>query len=383
MILAFRDLPAAVRDGLLAAVHGSAAPQWHVRIYEDLTWHKAVAALMTGALSLLAVVVVAVDERNLYAGWAAALIAASAVGSWLVLTGCHLWRRCHVRLVPRAVLATPFVIARLTSEDDEVEIYPVAELYRVGATVIEVTNRKTGRKHLEHSVSFMIGTDAVVWSDVEGQPFLEYLHRAAGLKPGSEEPPGPPSPAAGSDPSCTWPALLTSAASRPATPAPRRWPLALKTGVVIGLVAWLMHMLLSERDLWYNVSAYPTSHQCSRYARWAPFGWHRGEQFDDLWAGRLFAEALAARTAGTHAAPSELELWKAATAAEEYLRLMPTGKHRKEITALRDDTFWAWVGALGRRPGDIGLYLDLFPEGLHASEARRLLVPVAAESSRE
>ncbi|HNW33772.1 MAG TPA: hypothetical protein PKM25_02490, partial [Candidatus Ozemobacteraceae bacterium] len=196
MILAFRDLPAAVRDGLLAAVHGSAAPQWHVRIYEDLAWHKAVAALMTGALSLLAVVVVAVDERNLYAGWAAALIAASAVGSWLVLTGCHLWRRCHVRLVPRAVLATPFVIARLTSEDDEVEIYPVAELYRVGATVIEVTNRKTGRKHLEHSVSFMIGTDAVVWSDVEGQPFLEYLHRAAGLKPGSEEPPGPPSPAA-------------------------------------------------------------------------------------------------------------------------------------------------------------------------------------------
>lgn len=373
MRIAFRDLPALVRKELVSALLGATPGGWYVRVYEDLTWHKAVAAFCLGWLLIVGVFAAALGEQGLPAWCAGVMIAASVIGAWLILTGRHLWRRHHERLVPRSIVATPHIVARLWSEDDEVESYPVSEMRRASATIIEVISRKTRRKRLSHSVSFMIGDKAVVWQDVEGRPFLEYLQRRAGLKANADEAPSGPAGGESPDISCEWPSLLAEAATRPGLPAPRRWPLALQIGLLIGLVAWLMHLLLTERDLWSNVSAYPTTHQCYQYAQRAPFGWHRGEQFDDLWAKRLFEEASAARMSGSSGSSAEMALWKAKIAAEEYLRLMPAGKYRVEVSALHDKTFWAWTEATGRQPRDISLYLDLFPGGLHASEARRLL----------
>lgn len=381
MKLPFRDLPGSVRDELLAALRGARSKTWYVRIYEDLVWHKGVSAIGLGSLMIVGILVIAGVERELYAGWAAVMIAVSMLGTWLILTGRYLLHLHRARLVPRSVVATPYIIAYMKSEDDIVELYPIADIRKATVTVYEHRNKKTGQKWREHRLSFMAGPDFVSWSSVEGNLVFDYLQRVAGLERDSDAPPRTPSISAESDPSSGWPALLAEAAARPASPLPRRWPLAVQIGLLVGLLAWLLQMVLTERDLWRSVTAYPTSHQCYRYAFYAPFGWHNDKAFEELWVKRLFEEALSARMSGPSGKLSEMSLWKAKAAIEDYLRLMPRGSYRADVASLHDEMFWAWTESNGRQPRDIGFYLDDFPNGLHATEARRLLQP--AERSSE
>ncbi|HEY9072066.1 MAG TPA: hypothetical protein VIV61_17535 [Candidatus Ozemobacteraceae bacterium] len=375
MRIPFRDLPPAVRDGLLAALRGARAKTWYVRIYEDLVWHKAVAAIGLGGLLIMGVLVVAGVERELYAGWSAVMVAVSMLGCWLLLTGRYLLRLHHQRLVPRSIVATPYIVAYMKSEDDLVEMYPVAEIRKASVTIYEHRNRKTGHKWQEHRLSFRVGSDFVCWSAIEGHLLFDYLRHAAGLERDSDEAPRGPANIANDDPSARWPELLAEAAARPASSLPRRWPLAVQLGMLIGMLAWLVQLVLTESDLWHNVNAYPTAHQCSRYAFRAPFGWHRGEAFDELWVKRLIEKAVSAQERDAAGKASELALWKAKYAIEEYLRLMPRGKYRADIASLHDDIFWAWVESNGHQPRDINLYLSDFPVGIHASAARLLLPP--------
>lgn len=375
MKLPFRDLPVPVRDELLTALRGARSRTWYVRVYEDLVWHKAVSAIGLGVLLIVGVLVVAGVERELYGGWAGVMIAVSALGCWLILTGRYLLRLHHHRQVPRSVVATPYIVAYMKSEDDVAELYPVDEIRKATVTVYEHRNKKTGRKWHEHRLSFRVGSDFVCWSSIEGHLVFDYLQRAAGLERDSDAPPRGPASSAEPDPSAAWPALLAEAATRPASTLPRRWPLAVQLGLLVGLLAWLLQMLLTEGDLWHNVNAYPTTHHCYRYASHAPLGWHKDKAFDELWARRIFEEALSARMPGPSGKASEMSLWKAKTAVEEYLRLMPNGAYRADIASLHDDISWAWTESNGRQPRDIAFYLDDFPNGLHATEARRLLAP--------
>ncbi|HOY69077.1 MAG TPA: hypothetical protein PLP29_19535 [Candidatus Ozemobacteraceae bacterium] len=380
MKIPFRDIPAPVRDELLAALRGTHAKRWYVRIYEDLVWHKGVSAIGLGCLLIIGVFVVAGVERELYAGWAAVMVAASMLGSWLILTGRYLLHLHRERLVPRSVVATPYIIAYMKSEDDLVELYPVADIRKATVTIYEHRNKKTGQKWHEHRLSFRAGAEFVCWSAIEGHLVFDYLQHAAGLERDSEEAPRGPANLAKEDPSAGWPPLLAEAATRPASPLPRRWPLAVQLGMLVGMLAWLVQLVLTEGDLWHNVNAYQTTHQCSRYAFRAPFGWHKDEAFDELWVKRLVTEAVTAQERDAAGKASEMSLWKAKYAIEEYLRLMPRGKYRADIASLHDDIFWAWAESNGLQPRDIRFYLDDFPNGLHASEARRLLHP--AEESR-
>lgn len=373
MKLPFRDLPVPVRDELLAALRGARSKTWYVRIYEDLIWHKAVSAIGLGGLLIVGVLVVAGVERELYGGWAGLMIAVSMLGSWLILTGRYLLHLHHHRQVARSVVATPYILAYMKSEDDLVELYPVADIRKATVTIYEHRNKKTGHKWREHRLSFMVGSDFICWSSIEGNLVFDYLQRAAGLERDSDAPPRGPT-SAEPDPSAPWPAFLAEAAARPSSPLPRRWPQAVRMGLLIGLLAWFLQMLLTERDLWHNVNAYPTTHQCYRYAFYAPLGWHKDKSFDELWTRRLFEEALAARMSGPSGNPSEMSLWKAKIAIEEYLRLMPNGAYRTDVASLHDDISWSWTVSNGRQLRDITFYLDDFPAGLHATEARHLLL---------
>lgn len=375
MKLPFRDLPFPVRDELLAALRGGRSKTWYVRIYEDLVWHKAVSSIGLGGLLLGGVFVVAGVERELYGGWAGVMIAVSMLGSWLILAGRYLLHLHHHRQVPRSVVATPYIVAYMKSEDDLAEVYPIADIRKATVTIYEHRNKKTGYRWHEHRLAFKAGSEFICWSSIEGDLLFDYLQRVAGLERDSDAPPRGPASSDESDTSAAWPALLAEAAARPASPLPRRWPLAMQLGLLVGLLAWLLQMLLTEHDLWHDVNAYPTSHQCYRYAFHSPLGWHKDKAFDELWARHLFEEALSARMPGPSGNPSEMSLWKAKTAIEEYLRLMPDGAYRADIASLNDDISWAWTESNGRQPRDIAFYLDDFPAGLHATEARRLLTP--------
>lgn len=107
-----------------------AARTWYVRIYEDLVWHKAVSITFgLGGLLLGGVFVVAeLLERELYGGWAGVMIAVSMLGSWLILAGRYLLHLHHHRQVPRSVVATPYIVAYMKSEDDLAEVYPIADI---------------------------------------------------------------------------------------------------------------------------------------------------------------------------------------------------------------------------------------------------------------
>ncbi len=379
MKLPFRDLPVPVRDELLAALRGARSKTWYVRIYEDLLWHKAVSVIGLGGLLTVGVLIVAGVEREVRVGWAPVMIVVSILGSWLILTGRYLLHLHHHRQVPRSVVATPYIMAYMKSEDDLAEFFSVADIRKATVTIYEHRNKKTGHKWREHLLTFKVGSDFVSWNSVEGNLIFDYLQRVAGLERDSDAPPRGPAVSAEPDASAAWPALLAEAAARPASPLPRRWPLAMQLGLLVGLLAWLLQMILTERDLWHNVNAYPTTHQCYRYAFHAPLGWYKDKSFDELWARRLFEEALSARMSGPSGNPSEMSLWKAKTAIQEYLRLMPSGAYRADVASLHDDISWAWTESNGRQPRDIARYLDDFPAGRHATEASRILT--AAERS--
>ncbi len=371
MKLPFHDLPVPVRDELLAALRGERSKTWYVRIYKDLLWHKAVSMIGLGGLLIAGVLAVAGIERGLYVGWAGLMIGISMLGSWLILTGKRLLHLHHHRLVPRSVVATPHIVVYMKSDDDLIELYHVADIRKATVTIYEHRNKKTGHTWREKRLTFIAGSEVVSWSSIEGDLLFDYLQRAAGLEHGSDAPPRGPAASSEKDASAAWPALL--AETRPVTPLPRRWPLAMKLGLLVGLFAWFSQMILTERDLWYNVNAYSTTHHCHRYADRAPFGWYKDKAFDERWVSLLFEEAFPARSSGPSGRSSERTIWQARNAIEEYLRLMPNSPLRPDVIALHDDISWAWVESNGRLPRDIARYLEDFPAGHHVTEARSLI----------
>jgi len=371
MKLPFSDLPVPVRDELLAALRGERSKTCHVRIYKDLLWHKAVALLGLGGLLIAGVLAVAVVERGLYVGWAGLMIGVSILGTWLILTGKYLLHLHHHRLVPRSVVATPHIAAYMKSEDDLVEIYPVADIRKATVTIYEHRNKKTGHTWREKRLTFRAGSDVVSWSSIEGDLLFDYLQRTAGLEPDSDAPPRGLAASSEQDASAAWPALLSETARRPASPLPRRWPLAMKLGLLVGLFAWLSQMILTERELWQNVNDYSTVYHCQRYASRAPFGWYKDKAFDEQWVRLLFTETHPGSDPSGRS--SKMLPWEAKAAIEAYLRLMPTSPLRPDVVGLHDDISWACIESNGRRPHDIARYLDEFPAGHHATEARSLI----------